>query len=144
MAAHNVTAVVGVVAGADSHGPQVDSEKGVNCKLTGNVCNETVRERTPLTDCEQAETELTVATISNYNQGFLLALLDAGFAVTAPRGDANRITADRSQALHINLLEKGKKTKPELYVFPLCSSHGAGYVKQSIRCCRSRLESNVC
>lgn len=60
-------------------------------------------------DCEEAEVELTVATISNYNQGCLLLFLDSRFAVTAPHGDANRITADSSGALHINLLGKKKK-----------------------------------
>lgn len=84
---------------------------------------------TPL-DCEEAEIELTVATISNYNQGCLLLFLDSGFAATAPHGDANRITADSSGALHSNLLERRrKKKKPASCTSsPLCS----------LRCCSSR------
>lgn len=76
-------------------------------------------------DYEKAEIELTVATISNYNQGCLLLFLDSGFAVTAPHGDANRITADSSGALHINLLGKKRKKKNPLPALFLtwCSSH---------------------
>lgn len=120
--------------------------EGVNCKLTGNLCNETVRKYTP-PDCEKAEIELTVATISNYNQGCLLLFLDWGFAVTAPHGDANRITADSSGALHINLLEK-KKKPASCTSSPLCPLHAARVINQRprslMRRCRSRLKSNVC
>lgn len=65
--------------------------------------NETVRWYVYSPHYEKAEIELTVATISNYNQSCCF-FLDSVFAMTAPHGNANRIIADSSGALHSQLI----------------------------------------